>query len=209
MTFGVVLGINTMCCVHFTISLTMMNAPIFLFLLIARVAFVEASSADVEELEVRQSVDCRQSSFGLRFLRAYQPVGIDHFYTWDNYEMSNAIYDSGYLSEVFQGTIFTTQVSGSIPLYRLYNPTTVDHLYTTSTAQKESAAAQDGYRYEEIAGYVYESGSVCPDIVPIYHLYSYAGTDNFYTIDEEEAVSAAAHAGYTMVGTAAWVIPTY
>ncbi|OAX35549.1 hypothetical protein K503DRAFT_773349 [Rhizopogon vinicolor AM-OR11-026] len=122
--------------------------------------------------------------------------------------MSNAIYDSGYLSEVFQGTIFTTQVSGSIPLYRLYNPTTVDHLYTTSTAQKGSAVAQDGYRYEEIAGYVYES-DVCPDTVPLYHLYSYAGTDNFYTIDEEEAVSAAAHAGYTMVGTAAWVIPTY
>ncbi|OAX35547.1 hypothetical protein K503DRAFT_773345 [Rhizopogon vinicolor AM-OR11-026] len=122
--------------------------------------------------------------------------------------MAKAISDSGYLSETYEKTItvFPNQVSGSIPLYRLYNPTTVDHLYTTSTAQKESAVAQDGYIYEEIAGYVYESGSVCPDIVPIYHLYSYAGTDNFYTLDEEEAVNAAAHDGYTMVGTAAWVL---
>ncbi|OJA17604.1 hypothetical protein AZE42_01229 [Rhizopogon vesiculosus] len=185
----------------------MMNASIFLFLLIARVAFVKASSADVEELEVRQPVDCSKRDYGFQFLRAYQPVGIDHFYTWDSIEMSKAIYDSGYLSEVNQGTIFSTQVSGTIPLYRLYNPTTVDHLYTTSTAQKESAVAQDGYRYEEIAGYAYESDAC--NSVPLYHLYSYAGTDNFYTTDEEEAVGAADHAGYTMVGTAAWVIPTY
>ncbi|OJA17572.1 hypothetical protein AZE42_01230 [Rhizopogon vesiculosus] len=177
-----------------------MNASIFLFLLIARVTFVKASSADVEKLEVCQNI-------GL----AYQPVGIDHFYTWDKIEMAKAISDSGYLSEDYEETIvvFPNQVSGSIPLYRLYNPTTVDHLYTTSTAQKESAVAQDGYIYEEIAGYVYESGDVCPDTVPLYHLYSYAGTDNFYTLNKEEAVSAAAHDGYTMVGTAAWVIPTY
>ncbi|OAX35548.1 hypothetical protein K503DRAFT_802733 [Rhizopogon vinicolor AM-OR11-026] len=184
----------------------MINAFIFLFLLIARVAFVEASAADVEELEVRQSVDCSKADYGLQFLRAYQPVGIDHFYTWDGIEMAKAISDSGYLSEAYQGTIFSTQVSGTIPLYRLYNPTTVDHLYTTSTAQKESAVAQDGYIYEKIAGYVYES-DVC-DSAPLYHLYSYAGTDNFYTIDEEEAANAAAHAGYTMVGTAAWVVPS-
>ncbi|OAX33189.1 hypothetical protein K503DRAFT_749042 [Rhizopogon vinicolor AM-OR11-026] len=184
-----------------------MNASIFLFLLIARVAFVKASSADVEELEARQPVDCSRASYGYKFWRAYQPVGIDHFYTWDNMEMAKAISGSGYLSEPYQGTIFPTQESGTIPLYRLYNPTTVDHLYTTSTAQKESAAAQDGYRYEKIAGYVYESG-ICPNTVPLYHLYSYAGTDNFYTIDEKEAASAAAR-GYTMVGTVGWVIPTY
>ncbi|OAX32631.1 hypothetical protein K503DRAFT_749649 [Rhizopogon vinicolor AM-OR11-026] len=125
--------------------------------------------------------------------------------------MAKAISDSGYLSENHEETIiiFPNQVSGSIPLYRLYNPTTVDHLYTTSTAQKESAVAQDGYRYEEIAGYVYESGNVCPDAVPLYHLYSYAGTDNFYTLSKEEALSAVAHDGYTIVGTAAWVVPTY
>jgi hypothetical protein len=159
--------------------------------------------------QVRRSVDCSYASYGSKFLRAYQPVGIDHFYTWDSIEMAKAISDSGYLSEDFQDTVFPTQVSGSVPLYRLYNPVTVDHLYTTSTAQKESAVAQDGYRYEEIAGYVYESADVCPNTVPLYHLYSYAGTDNFYTTDEEEAVSAAAHNGYTMVGTAGWVIPTY
>ncbi|OJA07521.1 hypothetical protein AZE42_10754 [Rhizopogon vesiculosus] len=163
----------------------MMNASVFLSLLLARVAFVKASSADVEELEVCQN------------------IGPFKYYI----EMAKATSDSGYLSEVFQGIIFPTQVSGSIPLYRLYNPTIVDHLYTTSTAQKESAAAQDGYRHEGIAGHVYES-DVC-DSVPLYHLYSYAGTDNFYTIDEEEAISAAAHDGYTMVGNAGWVIPTY
>ncbi|OJA14171.1 hypothetical protein AZE42_13203 [Rhizopogon vesiculosus] len=182
----------------------MMNASIFLSLLLARVAFMKASSTDVEELEVRQWGQCNQSDHGLQFLRAYQPVGIDHFYTSDSMEMDFATSYRGYLAEIYQGNIFPTQVSGSIPLYRLYNPTTMDHLYTTSTAQKESAAAQDGYRYEDIAGYVYES-DVC-DSVPLYHMYSYAGTDNFYTIDEEEA-DIAANNGYTMVGTVGWVLP--
>lgn len=57
---------------------------------------------------------------------------------------------SGATNEGAYGYIYSTQASGSTPLYRFYLPATGDHLETTNYAEGSAA----GYTFEFILGYV-------------------------------------------------------
>ena len=75
-------------------------------------------------------------------------------YTTDLSELGSG--SNGYVREGIAGYVYSTSLTGTIPLYRYYSSVASDHLYTTNFS--ELAGGKNGYVYEGIAGYVIPTG---------------------------------------------------
>jgi len=100
-------------------------------------------------------------------LRRYWNARIsDHFYTTDALEGQKAV-SIGYVDETntpgYDPWVYTTQVSGTCPVYRLWSKEgKEDHFYTMSPSERDAAVSLPGcgfpcypYKYEGIAFYAY------------------------------------------------------
>ncbi|KAK0433111.1 hypothetical protein EV421DRAFT_1718854 [Armillaria borealis] len=63
-----------------------------------------------------------QAPGAVPFYRMYSPTAVDHFYTTDEAQRSNAINNLGFNDEAIAGYIYpsTSQLYGSVPFYRMY-----------------------------------------------------------------------------------------
>jgi len=132
-----------------------------------------------------------------RFLRYYDPTNADHFYTLGSTEINGGA--NGYRFEGGAGYMYTSQVSGTTPLYRYYNGPQHDHFYTANYG--ELGAGADGYTYEGVAGYLFSTQVA--GTRPLYRYYNAAKADHFYTANYGE-IGAGAN-GYTYEGVAGYV----
>jgi hypothetical protein len=132
-----------------------------------------------------------------RFLRYYDPTYKDHFYTLASTEINAGA--NGYHFEGGAGYFYTTQVSGTTPLYRYYNGPQHDHFYTANYG--ELGAGANGYTYEGISGYLF-SAQVA-GTRPLYRYYNGTQQDHFYTANYGE-LGAGAN-GYTYEGVVGYV----
>ena len=137
-------------------------------------------------------------------LRAYSPSATDHFYTTDAVELENAVNNLGYRSEGDAAQVFSSQVSGSVPLYRLYK-TNEDHFYTASATQRDNAINNSGYKDEGVTAYIYAS-QICGSI-PLYRMYQPTIVDHFYTVNETEKLDFLDNRGYVDEGITGYVLP--
>ena len=88
-----------------------------------------------------------------RLYRGYNGQG-DHFYTADVNEKNNAVNSGTYTSEGIAFYAYTTQVTGTYPVYRLRAGNSIDHFYTSVQSEENRAVINDFYIYENIAFYL-------------------------------------------------------
>lgn len=112
-------------------------------------------------LNIPMNFTCGQPANAAPFYRFHGAAPFtDHFYTASVSE-ANTVLGNGYAFERVEGYIFTTQVSGSVPLYRLNKCFVIisgkcdlEHRYTISTDSK-NIMVNSGWGYDGIAGYVF------------------------------------------------------
>ena len=142
----------------------------------------------------------------------------DHFYTINQNEIGTTqpgkVGKHGYTSEGTQCRIYSTLVTGSVPLYRYYNGQAHDHFYTTNAneigAITPGLKGHHGYSSEGIAGYCFPSPWF--GTVPLYRYYLTKGSpDHFYTTNPHEigtiVPGAIGKYGYKSEGIACYVFP--
>jgi hypothetical protein len=132
-----------------------------------------------------------------RFLRYYNGTATDHFYTLNSSELNGGA--GGYTFERGAGYMYTSQVSGTVPLYRYYNADAKDHFYTTNYSTLGAGAG--GYVLEWVAGYLF--ATQVSGTRPLYRYYSASAKDHFYTTDYGELGAGAG--GYASEGIAGYV----
>src|SRR5947209_4808199 len=71
----------------------------------------------------------------------------DHLYTTDKAGRDDAINHGWCKDEGITGYIYSSQASGTTPLYRLYSASITDHFYTTDKQESDNAVANSGYNY--------------------------------------------------------------
>ncbi len=81
---------------------------------------------------------------------------INHYYGWRPEDIAYVLSD-GWRHERVEGYIYSTQVSGTVPLYSLWRNWNgswdVEHRYTTNISERNQWVAQ-GFNYHSIMGYV-------------------------------------------------------
>ncbi|EED80875.1 predicted protein [Postia placenta Mad-698-R] len=150
-----------------------------------------AMSPSTATSEMSQEPECSDPSLALKFLRAYNPSIMDHFYTIDPFEMDRFVPGLGYESQGDAGWIFPTQTGVTIPLYRMHSQT--DHFYTTDEAEMKLATAHGTYVLQGIAG------------IPLYRLYK--PVDHFHTISWAEDQNMSYIEDYVEEGIQCYVLP--
>jgi hypothetical protein len=131
----------------------------------------------------------------------------NHFYTTSATERDNAVNHLGFKYEGIAGYVFSTQVTGSVPLYRLVlaTSTVLDHFYTTSAAERDNAVKTYSYKYEGIQCYVLPTQM--KGTTPLYRLVN-SKPDHFYTISSPEKDNAVKSYGYKYEGIASYIFAT-
>ncbi|MHB8834493.1 MAG: RHS repeat-associated core domain-containing protein [Candidatus Methylomirabilia bacterium] len=108
----------------------------------------------------------------------------DHYYTTIPQHRDNMVQD-GYIYEKVEGYIsnrkYDDQNCGY--LMHLWDATNQINYYTTSESDKD-AKIISGFSYKGIVGFLYTATS--EGMVPLYHAYKPADTDNFYTVSNSE-----------------------
>ncbi|KAJ7722716.1 hypothetical protein B0H16DRAFT_1896069 [Mycena metata] len=178
---------------------------IFSVIFISLAVFTLAFHAEEPGPDVRRSADtCGNPADALPFYRAYNPAGVDHFYTADVNVLLFSI--GNYPLQEVAALVFVTQESSTVPFYRLYNSAATDNFYTTSTTEMDNALRNG---YVNVTGdpftYIYPT-QVCGS-VPFYRLYHETKLDNFYTTSETERLDFIANQGYTDIEIAGYVLP--
>jgi peptidoglycan hydrolase-like amidase len=107
------------------------------------------------------------------------------------YALANS---AGYAYEAIGFYAYSTQATGTVPIYRFYNPTSGDHFYTTSNT------AHTGYNNEGIVFYLYSTQT--NGTSPIYRFYNPTNGDHFYTF------SNTPHYGYNNEGVVFYAFNT-
>jgi subtilisin family serine protease len=104
----------------------------------------------------------------------------DHFYTtlWSEVGAGNW----GEVLENVAGYGFSSQISGTVPLYRYNKTSATDHLYTTNFS--ELGTGSNGYVLERVECYIYSSSG--SGRLPLYRYYSTSWSDHFYTTNYSE-----------------------
>lgn len=172
---------------------------------VSSICAMSRSNANVKQIDTAVAEFCNFTSVPHAWLRAYSSSAHDHFYTVDGTEMQKATTTLGYAFEAVTGYVFTTQETGSIPLYRLYSGKASDHFYTADAQERDKAISKFGYTYEGISGYVFASG-VC-GTQPLYRMYSPGQSDHFYTMSATESSNAARGGVYGFEGIAGYIYP--
>ena len=145
--------------------------------------------------------------------RYWRASGADHFYTTNKNEIGTTtpgtVGHHQYTSEGTQCLIYSTQVTGSVPLYRYFHNTAVDHFYTTNTQEigttTPGQTGKNGYVSEGITGYCFPSSK--PGTIPLYRYYNPSAYDHFYTTNPQEIGTT--KFGYKSEGIACYVLPYY
>jgi hypothetical protein len=83
--------------------------------------------------------------------------GTNELLTLDSKERDLFVNVFNFVDKGVAGYAYSTQQSGTIPLYRIYNDANKDHFYTTDPAEKDDYVRNRGYRDERITGYVYSA----------------------------------------------------
>ena len=186
-------------------------------------SLVSNTRARLEEADAWRFSDTDQAG-AVPFYRCYDSKG-HHLYTAD--PSCEAFGSAANESRI--GYVFSSQATGTVPLYRLWNPVTGDHFYTIDLTEAKHASATLGYSEEGVAGFVYrdascqlppppveiacngkddnldgqiDEGSCCP--TPAVHRLVDAKGEHFYTTDPAEAGSAVSGGGYTSEQPDAW-----
>ena len=131
----------------------------------------------------------------------------NHFYTTSATERDHAVNHLGFKYEGIAGYVFSTQVTGSVPLYRLVlaTSTVLDHFYTTSAAERDNAVKTYSYKDEGIQCYVLPTQM--KGTTPLYRLVN-SKPDHFYTISSPEKDNAVKSYGYKYEGIASYIFAT-
>jgi hypothetical protein len=109
----------------------------------------------------RMNFACNPPSGAVPLYRLYKSTPeTDHVYTTSSSEVS-ALEARGYAFERVEGYLFTSQVTGSSPLYRLRKGNNVagqdaEHRYTLSTSARQSLLTA-GWTDEGVIGYAFSS----------------------------------------------------
>lgn len=101
----------------------------------------------------------------LPFIRLYNPLINDHFYTTDWTESDNAQRLHGYKFEGTLGYVEKAPRLGVVSIIRLWNPGVRKHFYTISRSEMLQVQLM-GYRLEGDLGNLFESAyqiQACPD----------------------------------------------
>lgn len=133
--------------------------------------------------------------------RLFNPRTGDHLYTSSDAE-ANSVKNLGYKDEGITGTVLTTNLASTTPLFRLFNPVSRDHFYTTRAAERDQAISQAGYRFEGAVGLVFTNESSISS--PLFRLYNSQTGDHFYTTDILERLRASER-GYNFEGNEGFI----
>lgn len=125
--------------------------------------------------------------------RLYNQETKNHLFTVD-YVEAFALKDSGaYVLEGTVGNVFTSQVSGSIPLHRLYNIRLNKHAFVIGT-NGLSALKKSGYKEEAVIAYIVNDMAARASIngasPTLYWLVNSKTKDYFFTSNADEATQA-------------------
>jgi subtilisin family serine protease len=133
--------------------------------------------------------------------RYWNPSSVtDHFYNANFAELGWS--GSGWDFHWIQAYMYSTQVSGTTPLYQYWNASVGDHFYTTNYSELGGGAY--GWTFERTVGYIYSSQA--SGTVPLYQYWNATIGDHFYTTDLEELGSSGSY-GWTYEKIAGYVIP--
>lgn len=146
------------------------------------------------------SLTCGNPSDAVPFLREWFPAEKGHVYSWQAIEIQTDVAAGNAISEGEAGYVFTTQETGTVPIYRMFASSVWDHYYTISPA------VPNGFVLESTAGYVYPT-QICGSI-PLYVSYSSSARDHFYTTSSSENQIMLAVGGYVSLGIEAYVLPS-
>lgn len=105
----------------------------------------------------------------------------DHFYTINFNELGNG-HNTGYIFEGIAFFAFSTQVTGSVPVYQYFCNNTGDHLYTANYS--ELGGGTGCYSYQGPKFYAYPSA--INGSVPVYRYWNGSVSDHFYTKNQGE-----------------------
>jgi len=132
------------------------------------------------------------------FYRYYRSDMVNHFYTTNYNDLRGG--DSTYRYEGVECKIYSSQVSGTVPLYRYYYPH-ADHFYTTNIKEIGTATkgkyGNHGYRSEGVAGYCYPTR--VPGTTALYRHWRPSSRNHFYR------TSGGTVSGYIYEGIACYV----
>ena len=134
-----------------------------------------------------------------------------HFYTASATEKDSII--ATYSTDVwkYEGVafqVYTTQESGTIPVYRFWSDTNQGHFYTASEEEKNYIIAtypENVWKYEGIAWYAYVSQQ--PDSAPVYRFWSDEKQHHFFTFNPAEKTcvqNSYAQSTWNYEGVAYW-----
>lgn len=134
------------------------------------------------------------------FIRMYNPLINDHFYTSSREEATIAQNSHGYRLEGEIGYLWphSAAAGGSESVYRLWNPRASKHFYTTDDAEA-IRAVQSGFVREGIVGYIATASLSVNDPI-VYRLYNSTLQKHFYTTNKQEADAVVANLGYVLEG---------
>jgi hypothetical protein len=122
--------------------------------------------------------------------RFWSPVYEGHFYTADPAERDRVIatWPTIWHYEGIAYSAFTTQVSGTVPLYRFWSTRYNGHFYTADPAERDRVLATwpDVWSYEGIAYYVYPASSTQPNTTVVHRFWSTPASHHFYTASDAE-----------------------
>ncbi len=108
--------------------------------------------------------------------RFWSPRYQGHFYTIDPNERDSIIrkWPADWSYEGQKYTAFSTQVSGTIPLYRFWSGRFGGHFYTADEAETDAVIAKwsADWKFEGVAYYVYPIDSSVPDTVAMSRFWS-------------------------------------
>lgn len=130
------------------------------------------------------------SAIPVAVYRFWSPVYQGHFYTVDTAERDRVIshWPDVWTYEGQRYTAFTTQVSGTIPLYRFWSARFNGHFYTADPVERDRVLSlwPDVWTYEGVAYFVYPATATYPDTVTVARFWSSTALHHFYTASPEE-----------------------
>ncbi len=124
--------------------------------------------------------------------RFWSPTNQTHFFTIDPAERDFIM--RNYSSQIwtFEGVAydaFSTQVTGSVPLYRFYSPKNRGHFFTTNVQERDqviSSYPRDIWTYEGVAYFVYPADTTVESTVTVARFWSPKNQHHFYTANAGE-----------------------
>lgn len=129
------------------------------------------------------------------FCRYRNPYSNDYYYT-------TSCYAPGFVFEGVQSTIFTAQISDTVPFYELYNYGLGMHFYTASWQEMYNCVTYYGWTYEGVVGYI--GLDQIGGTTPLYRM-SKSNGSHLFTTNWSEVQNAVWYYGFVYEGVAGYV----